>query len=384
MTDQDLIPPSNKLSQLFAVVATISYDYAKWIVAICLIGLVLIITHINQLKTELSIEGRLEESNPVRINFNGFREQFGRDDLITISLPIPTGINEEVVKTIFTLQENIANNVPYFKDITSIVNARMSYGEDDELIVEDILEYWPEKTLAEQWPKQSLTPYLLGSPNYQNRLISDDASHIAIAVELQSHIKDANGNLQLMSQTQSSEAVQALYKELDKLELSNTALVTGMLVINDRLSHAIVTGTVKVTSLATLLILGFLWFFFRRISGVIIPIIVVNLSVLFAIGFMLLNNTPWHLTFGVLPPILLAVGIADSVHILSVFYKKFSGDVDKRQTVIYAVSHSAPAVLLTSLTTATGFASFATAEIVSIADLGIYSAIAVEIGRAHV
>ena len=42
------------------------------------------------------------------------------------------------------LHRELEQNVPYLDDITSLVNARNTRGQGDELIVEDFLEKWPQ------------------------------------------------------------------------------------------------------------------------------------------------------------------------------------------------------------------------------------------------
>ena len=67
--------------------------------------------------------------------------------------------------------------------------------------------------------------------------------------------------------------------------------------------------------LSFLLIIIFLLVLFRRISGVIYPLIIVFLSMLSSLGIMALIEIPITLATQILPLLLIVVGIADSVHI---------------------------------------------------------------------
>ncbi|MCI5120583.1 MAG: hypothetical protein D3908_05215 [Candidatus Electrothrix sp. AUS4] len=67
--------------------------------------------------------------------------------------------------------------------------------------------------------------------------------------------------------------------------------------------------------------------------------------------------------------------MGDSVHILAIFFHRLRRNKgDKAEAVQYAIGHSGLAVFMTSLTTAGGLLSFATADVAPIADLGIYAA----------
>ena len=214
-------------------------------------------------------------------------------------------------------------------------------------------------------------------PNYVDKLISHDGKNTAIVLQLSQYYKDEQGQFQRTSADQVNQTVNSLRQLLTDSDIDGRILLTGTPVIEETLTRLVFDGTNITGALAFSLTIGFLILFFRRLSGVVIPLLVINGALLSAMGFMVLNNVPWTLTFGTIPPIMIAIGVADSVHILAVFYKNYAQSGDKRQAIIDAIQHSAPAVLLTSLTTAAGFLSFSTAELASIKDLGIYAAIAV-------
>ena len=62
-----------------------------------------------------------------------------------------------------TLQQAMDGQVPYLHKVTSIINARYNYGEDGDMVVEDLLQDWPEQPLQQRWPDDSLKSYLMGN-----------------------------------------------------------------------------------------------------------------------------------------------------------------------------------------------------------------------------
>jgi len=124
--------------------------------------------------------------------------------------------------------------------------------------------------------------------------------------------------------------------------------------------------------IATLLFLTF-----RRVSGVIIPLLVVIFTLLSTIGSMALAGYPITSMTQILPSLLLAVVIGDSIHILSIFFHKYDETGDKNHAISYAIGHSGLAVVMTSVTTAASLASFSISDIAPVAVLGIFSAIGV-------
>lgn len=378
----------NKLSRFFAGWATFSYDQGKWLLAAIGLFLLGMVWALGQMTLDMSAESRLHKTDPIRVSFDVFRQQFGRDDVMIISVPSDGVYDEALVQRINHLHQAIETQVPYVKKVTSLMNARYSYGEinaegESDLLIEGLLEGWPEKSLAERWGDDGLPQYLLHHPNYRQRLISTDGQETAILVELEAWVKAEpmadSGTVEFVkiSQAQSAAAVNAIRQQVAKKDKAAEMSLTGTPVVNETLTRLVFEGTNLTGSLAFFLTILFLGIFFRRVSGVIIPLFVINGSLLAAIGLMALNGTPWTLTFGTMPPIMIAIGVADAVHILSVFYKKYGISGDKRQAIIDAIAYSAPAVLLTSLTTAAGFLSFLAADLAAIAELGRYTAIAV-------
>jgi predicted RND superfamily exporter protein len=107
-------------------------------------------------------------------------------------------------------------------------------------------------------------------------------------------------------------------------------------------------------SASILVISLLLYVLFRRLSGVALPLLVVLLALLCTLGTMALVGVAITLPVQVLPSFLLAVGVCASVHILTLFF-----------------------VVMTSLTTAAGLASFSAAELRPVMHFGIFGPVGV-------
>jgi len=85
----------------------------------------------------------------------------------------------------------------------------------------------------------------------------------------------------------------------------------------------------------------------------------------------------------ILPSFLMAVGVCDSVHILAIFYLARRSGTHKTDAIAYALGHSSLPILMTSLTTAGGLASFVSAELAPVQQLGIFAPIGVMFAFAY-
>jgi predicted RND superfamily exporter protein len=117
--------------------------------------------------------------------------------------------------------------------------------------------------------------------------------------------------------------------------------------------------------------------FFRSLVGVLAPTIVVQISVLASVAFIVVLGWKLDLSFSSIPTLLTAIGVAHSVHILSEFRARFAELGDRREALVGTLYLVGTPCLLTSLTTAVGFASMSFVPIKSIAHMGVYSAFGV-------
>ena len=104
-----------------------------------------------QITFDTSNESFLHHSDPTLVAYNEFRRQFGRDDLIIIAIEPENVFDQKFLKKLTDFHDDLQTQVPHVEDITSMVNARNTRGEEDVLIVEDLLEHSGYHELNDQW-----------------------------------------------------------------------------------------------------------------------------------------------------------------------------------------------------------------------------------------
>jgi predicted RND superfamily exporter protein len=127
----------------------------------------------------------------------------------------------------------------------------------------------------------------------------------------------------------------------------------------------------KLLPFMLLMVLAFLWWNFKSIEAVLIPFVVLVLSVLASFGLMGFLELKFNNLSSCIPGILLAISIADTVHILSNFYKNFQTHLDFNLALRESLVKNFAPTLFTSLSTAIGFATLLSSSIIPIRDLGV-------------
>ncbi len=374
-------------------------------ITISLLFTAFFVSYLPQLTLDNSTEAFLHPDDPASIRYRAFRDRFDRDDRIILALAPEDAFNVDFLQKLRRFHIALENELPYIEDVTSVFNARSTRGEGDRLIVEDLLEGW-----LNQWPSDAeaqlvgLRERVLANPLYVNNLVSEDASLTTITLKpfTYSALNDEQASDDALAQFESEDSATPVEppemltaKENDELLAEVRAIIesyqspafpihlAGGLAMTDHINRAMEQdmGTFMVFSL--LIMLGLLFALFGRLSGSLLPIFVVSLSVLSTVGIMIMIGIPGSTAVQILPVFLLSVGICDAVHILTIVYQRLRVGDTQDDAVVYAIGHSGLAVVMTSLTTAAGMASFAVAPMAPVAQLGTIAPIGVMLALAY-
>lgn len=364
-----------------------------------LIGTLLVVglfaAHLPKITLDTSTEGFLFEDDPVLLEYNAFRDAYGRDERVMLAIGPVEVFSPAVMEKIKRIHERVEAEVPYLDDVTSLVNARNTRGEGDTLIVEDLFENWPQSPA--QW--EALKARAKNNVFYKNLLLSEDGRTTAIVIQTLASAQEAQSGDVLadfealtaesaateklakpvyLTDAQNSEIIAAVRKiVLEESGPDLPVMVAGSPVVTDMLKSWMVRDMQTFMRLLVLIVAVSLFVMFRRLSGVFYPLIVILLTLLSTVGLMAALGAPIKIPTQIVPSLLLAVGVGASVHVMAIFYRHLDTTGDKREAIGYALGHSGLAIVMTSLTTIAGVGSFATASVAPISDLGKFAAFGV-------
>lgn len=357
----------------------------------------LLASNLPKLTMDTSTEGFLHPEDPALLAYNDFREQFGRDELVIVAVTAPDVFDRAFLEKLRGLYEELRADTPYLDDINSLINARDTHGVEGALLVDDLLKSMPQDDAG----LAAIKARALANPVYRNMLLSPDGTITTIVIKTVAYTGGASSDVmagfdepatpaaatprQVLSDQQNSEVVDAVRAITAKYAADNFQIhVAGSPVISDVLKKAMQTNMKRFMGMALLAIGLVLFLMFRRASGVVLPLVVVALSFVSTLGLMGLAGIPFKLPTQILPSFLLAVGVGAAVHLLAIFFHHLQelheagaateSRSHKEQAIAYALGHSGLAIVMTSLTTAAGLASFAGAPVAPVSDLGIVAA----------
>ncbi len=338
-----------------------------------------IIPQIRHGWVDVSIESFLPKNDPAIVDYDEFRLGFNYVVGAMVVVEIPDGIySMEALNKIKTFHETLENEVPFTEDVLSIADMRYTRGEDDEMLVGDLSEIWPET--EEDIP--AFREVIRNNPNYLGSIISENEKVVVYIIEpyLFSN-ENTNPNesgmtyLQAHEETAFAEKIFELTERFDKEDF--IVLNAGGPTMNLGIAQDMEKSTGRSTLFGLIIIVILLALLFRRASGVILPLSVVFLSLMMTMALWPTLGYPYNGNTQIIPTFILAVGIADAIHILSIFYKYYDNGEAKEEAISHAIRETAIAVLLTTATTAAGLLSFLASDMMPTRTLGIFGAIGV-------
>ena len=130
----------------------------------------------------------------------------------------------------------------------------------------------------------------------------------------------------------------------------------------------------------TLAIIGLalLWVF-GRVHGVVIPALAAAVPTAMLVGIMGWAGEPLGLLNQAYFTLLPVIAVADAIHMVARYHEQRRADPggDREQAIVHACAQVGLACLLTSLTTATGFASLLLADMPILRGFGLFAAVGV-------
>lgn len=344
----------------------------------------------SKLTMDTRDESFFHDDDPALIAYNTFRDTFGQDDMFIIAMKPKDGLTRKFFATLYQLHNDLKASIPYLDDITSLVNGRIVRAQGDTLIVEDLMEKPPETDSEFNRILKLVDRY----PLYENLLVSADRSIASILIKAQAVLEITEDELMdgfekdplpstdnrpiYLSNAQNVEINEAIHKVAAKYQDQDIDFYfSGTPAFVAEIQKGIEKDLRTMVPVSFLVIIIFLFLLFRRLSGVIYPLITVAFSLISSLGIMAMTGIPITNAIQILPTFLIVVGIGDSVHILTIFYRTHGKINDKRQAIIQAVGFAGLPVLMTSLTTACGLLSFAWADVAIIAQLGYIAPVGV-------
>ena len=334
-----------------------------WLAAIVAVSVVLLM-NVPSLDMEDDETTWYPEGDATLETFRDFEDRFEGEDFIVVAYAWDEPFSSEALTTLAELTDLFEREVPYVAEATSLTNVDDIAGTTTTLEVRPLIDpnASPSVDVDQLRHRIAINPLLRGN------LISEDETVVAIVLELQ--IVGQN------EEEAGSEAVARLHAVLDEQE-ARTGLrfhAGGGRITETQTERMLETDIARFFPLTMILTGALLLLFLRRISSVVLPLTTVFLSLGWTLGLKVVVGSPITPVSTTLFALITVIGVANSVHILSHFEQEKGKSGTRAEALLRTYRRAGRPCLMTSLTTAVGFASLIISPIPAIKNLGAFAA----------
>lgn len=124
--------------------------------------------------------------------------------------------------------------------------------------------------------------------------------------------------------------------------------------------------------IASVVITGLIMFvFFRSSRAVIFSMIIIGIVVIWTVGTLALFGYKITMLTGLIPPVIVTIGITNAIYLLNKYHLEFARTHDKIAAIATVVNKMGLATFLTNLTVAIGFLTLLSTDILVLREFGI-------------
>jgi len=257
--------------------------------------------------------------------------------------------------------------------INSLVSSDYIFAEGDAIVVQKIAG---EDFSGTREEIALLKQRILSWDIYRRALVSDDFSATQILVPLSITEEQASRPEVIDDFIEIRDLAREMFEGYAEV------YVTGIPIISATINEAMSADLATMIPLVAIVVLLVLFFSFRRFTPVILPLITVLVAAVWSMGAMPLLGVKLSVISTVLPVILVAVGSAYGIHIVTHYVegRKDNAEMSREEHfafVLALIRKIGKAVFLAALTTLAGFSSLCFTSVPPIREFGFFSSFGV-------
>ncbi len=333
--------------------------------AILLITILFIFPMKNNSRMETNLDKYMPHDHPAFVYSDKAEKWFNIQDGIIIAIENKDGVfNKETL----TIVKKLTKKLQKFKeiqkaDVTSLYTADNIVGTEDGMDVKAFFKKVPKtkEKLEELKKKVESNEMIFG------RLVSKDETVTVVIAGINDDV-----------------FTQEFYKEIlttaKEFETANNKLyVAGRPIVEGTMALLGPADMKRMVPIVLLVITLVLYLTLRSVKSTVLTMLVVFFSTIWAFGLMAAVNIPIYAVSTMIPVMLIAIGVADGIHLYSHLhlYTRKHPDATKLEAVKDMIKNMWSPVVMTSVTTAVGFISLLTSQVYPIKYFGIFTAFGV-------
>ena len=293
--------------------------------------------------------------------YERIRDLFGNDEQVVVALNAPDVFTPENLHAIVRIADRLGDldgirRVDSLADLLRTGEADPASGEASVVVPED------------REALELLRTATLENPVLGGNLVSLDSRTTALLVQFEDlseqeiFDRDLDENIKAIAD-----------EEYDEGEV----WITGGARVKAEMTRLLLRDLTLIVPVAVFIMACVGFAAFRTFRGVFVPLSTIAVGLIWLLAVIAETVGTLNQVTVAVPPILIVVGFAYTIHVLSAYYTSLRDGERGREAVRHAIDHVSLPVILTGLTTCAGFASLATSDLGAIKQFGLFTALGV-------
>lgn len=320
----------------------------------------------SQIKMSYEMARMLPKDNPYNVDYDNFKKQFGQDgSVIFVAIQDPE---------LFTLEHfndwyDLSNEVRKLSGVQEVLSVARLYSlsRNDSLKKFDFLSVVPEKPKTQE-TVDSIKKVIYNIELYNGRLFNKETDVSMMMITLTKEILNSKARIPLIKQVK--ERID-LFGEKYDTEIHYSGLPYIRTVTSKKVQNELLLFVILSLVIASIL----LFILFRTARATLFAMIVVIIAVIWAVGIIVLFGYKITILTGILPPLIIVIGVENSIFLLNKYLSEYREHGNKIKALSRMISRIGNANLLTNSTTAAGFAAFIITSNELLVEFGIVASI---------
>jgi hypothetical protein len=320
----------------------------------------------SQIKMSYEMARMLPKDNAYNVDYENFKKQFGQDgSVIFVAIQDPD---------LFTLEHfndwyNLSNNLRQFNGVQEVISvARLfTLTRNDSLKKFDFVSVVAEKPKTQK-TVDSIKQVIYNIGLYDGRLFNKETDVSMIMITLTKEILNSKARIPLIKQLK--ESIDS-YGEKYDIEIHYSGLPYIRTVTSKKVQNELLLFVALSLAIASIL----LFLLFRTARATLFAMIVVIIAVIWALGIIVLFGYKITILTGILPPLIIVIGVENSIFLLNKYLSEYREHGNKIKALSRMISRIGNANLLTNSTTAAGFAAFIITSNELLVEFGIVASV---------
>ncbi len=315
-------------------------------------------------KVEMSYEfaRTVPPDDPDMLYHEQFKAQFGEDANL-----IAVGLKDSAIYNVnnFNAFRELAHEVKKIEGVTEVLSLPVL-----KIILKDTAnaKFYLADIFYDNIPNQaqldSILLLALDQRIYADQLINTRNGATMMLVSVKKEVMNSPRRVEM---TQALLDAGKVFEEKTKIQLRYAGLPFIRTVVANALKREM-----NIFLIASAVVTGIIMFaFFRSFRAVVFSMIIIGILVVWVLGTLVLFGFKITLLSGLIPPVIVTIGVTNAIYLLNKYHLEFSKTKNKKEAITGVVRNMGLAMFLTNLTVAIGFLTLLATDISILREFGI-------------